>query len=65
MDTFGQTPLSIALSVLTRDIGARRLQIPRRYRKDVADLLLKLGATPLAQSGVDVVLQRSGDDVND
>jgi len=61
MDTFGQTPLSISLSVLTRDIGARRLQIPRRYRKDVADLLLKLGATPLAQSGVDVVLQRSGD----
>jgi ankyrin repeat protein len=64
MDTFGQTPLSISMSVLTRDIGARRLQIPRRYRKDVADLLLKLGATPLAQSGVDVVLQRSGD-VND
>jgi ankyrin repeat protein len=61
MDTFGQTPLSISLSVLTRDIGARRLQIPRRYRKDVADLLLKLGATPLAQSGVDVVLVRSGD----
>jgi len=61
MDTFGQTPLSISLSVLTRDIGARRLQIPRRYRKDVSDLLLKLGATPLAQSGVDVVLVRSGD----
>ena len=61
MDTFGQTPLSISLSVLTRDIGARRLQIPRRYRKDVSDLLLNLGATPLAQSGVDVVLQRSGD----
>jgi len=61
MDSFGQTPLSISLSVLTRDIGARRLQIPRRYRKDVSDLLLKLGATPLAQSGVDVVLVRSGD----
>src|SRR4030095_3162494 len=29
MDEFGQTPLSISLSVLTRDIGARRLQIPR------------------------------------
>jgi uncharacterized protein len=61
MDSFGQTPLSIALSVLTRDIGARRPQIPRRYRKETADLLLKLGATPLSQSGVVVVLQRSGD----
>jgi len=61
MDSFGQTPLSISLSVLTKDIGARRLQIPRRYRKEVAELLLKLGATPLDKSGVVVVLQRSGD----
>jgi ankyrin repeat protein len=61
MDAFGQTPLSIALAVLTQDIGARRLQIPRRYRKDVAELLLKLGATPLDKSGVVVVLQRTGD----
>ena len=51
MDKFGQTPLSIALSVLTKDIGARRLQIPRRYRKDTAELLLKLGATPLKNPG--------------
>jgi hypothetical protein len=49
------------MSVLVRDIGARRLQIPRRYRKEVVDLLLKLGATPLDKSGVVVVLQRSGD----
>ncbi len=28
-DNFGQTPLSISLSVLTKEIGARRLQIPR------------------------------------
>ena len=62
MDAFGQTPLSIALAVLVQDIGARRLQIPRRYRKDVADLLLKLGATPLDKSGVVVVLQRTGDE---
>jgi uncharacterized protein len=61
MDEFGQTPLSISMSVLTKDIGARRLQIPRRFRGDVAQLLLKLGATPLEQSGVQVVLQRSGD----
>jgi ankyrin repeat protein len=61
MDSFGQTPLSIALAVLVQDIGARRLQIPRRYRRDVAELLLRLGATPLDKSGVVVVLQRTGD----
>jgi len=61
MDAFGQTALSISMAILTRDIGARRPQIPRRYRKETMDLLLKLGATPLAQSGVDVVLQRTGD----
>jgi ankyrin repeat protein len=60
-DEFGQTALSISLSVLTKDIGARRLQIPRRYREDTAQLLLKLGASSLDKTGVDVVLQRSGD----
>lgn len=60
-DELGQTPLSISLSVLTKEAGARRLQIPRRYRGDVAQLLLKLGATPLNKSGVNVVLQRNGD----
>jgi ankyrin repeat protein len=60
-DEFGQTALSISLSVLTRDIGARRLQIPRRYREDTAQLLLSLGAGTLDKTGVDVVLQRSGD----
>jgi len=60
-DDFGQTPLSISMSILTKEIGARRLQIPRRYRPDTARLLLKLGATPLDKSGVNVVLQRSGD----
>jgi len=61
MDAFGQTPLSISLAVLVQDIGARRLQIPRRYRKEVAEAILKLGATPLDKSGVVVVLQRTGD----
>jgi ankyrin repeat protein len=61
-DDFGQTALSISLSVLTKEIGARRLQIPRRYREDTAKLLLKLGATPLDKSGVNIVLQRSGDE---
>src|SRR6202023_638651 len=60
MDSFRQTPLSISLSVLTKEARAHRLQIPRRYRPEVADLLLKLGATPLEKSGVNVVLTRSG-----
>src|SRR5262249_14534120 len=60
-DEFGQTALSISLSVLTKDIGARRLQIPRRYRQDTAELLLKLGAGTLEKTGVVVILQRSGD----
>jgi ankyrin repeat protein len=60
-DQLGQTPLSISLSVLTKDAGARRLQIPRRYLKETAELLLRLGATPLNRSGVVVVLQRNGD----
>ena len=60
-DELGQTPLSIALSVVTLEAGARRLQIPRRYHKETARLLLKLGALPLKDSGVNVVLQRNGD----
>jgi len=60
-DELGQTPLSISLSVLTKEAGARRLQIPRRYLRGTAELLLRLGATPLAKSGVHVVLQRNGD----
>lgn len=60
-DEFGQTALSISLSVLTKDIGARRLQIPRRYREETAELLLKLGAGTLERTGVVVILQRSGD----
>jgi len=60
-DELGQTPLSISLSIVTKEAGARRLQIPRRYRGDTAQLLLGLGATPLNKSGVNVVLQRSGD----
>jgi hypothetical protein len=33
-DKLGQTPLSISLSILTKEAGARRLQIPRRYRAE-------------------------------
>jgi ankyrin repeat protein len=64
-DGLGQTPLSISLSVLTKEAGAKRLQIPRRYRPEVAALLLKLGATPLDKSGVNVVLTRSGAAANE
>jgi uncharacterized protein len=60
-DQLGQTPLSISLSVLTKEAGAKRLQIPRRYQGDTARLLLRLGAVPLNQSGVNVVLQRNGE----
>jgi ankyrin repeat protein len=51
---FGQTALSISLSVITEEIGAVYYQTPRIYRKETADLLLKLGATPLERSGVKV-----------
>jgi hypothetical protein len=42
------------------EAGAHRLQIPRRYRPEVAELLLKSGAIPLEKSGVNAVLTRSG-----
>jgi hypothetical protein len=44
---------------MTEEIGGNVPQIPRIFRKDTADLLLKLGATPLDRSGVKVVLQRT------
>ena len=53
-DDFGQTPLSISLAVLTEGIGPRYAQNPKFLYQDTADLLLELGATPLAQSGVKV-----------
>lgn len=56
IDGFGQTPLSIALLMITEGIGAAYDQTPKFYRPDTADLLLKLGATPLEQSGVKLAL---------
>jgi hypothetical protein len=49
------------MTILTADIGGRRLQIPRRYRKEVVDQLIRLGAKSLEETGVQVVLQRTGD----
>jgi len=60
-DDFGQTPLSISMAILTKGIEHRRPQIPRRYRRDVVELILQLGATPLDKSGVEAVFQRTGD----
>lgn len=52
MDGFRQTPLSIALSIITDGIGDAYYQIPRVLRPETAGRLLKLGATPLEKSGV-------------
>jgi ankyrin repeat protein len=57
-DRFGQTPLSISYAIITRDIGDAYYQTPRVFRRDTADLLLKLGATPLDRSGVVGVVHR-------
>ncbi|MBI3894442.1 MAG: ankyrin repeat domain-containing protein [Acidobacteria bacterium] len=54
-DNFGQTPLSIAFHVITTGLGDSLDARPRKYRDDTAELLLKLGATPLEKSGVKVL----------
>lgn len=58
-DRFGQTALSISYAIITKDIGAAYYQSPRVFRRDTADRLLKLGATPLEQSGVVAVILRA------
>jgi ankyrin repeat protein len=57
-DRFGQTPLSIAEGVITVGLGDDAVRRPRNVRQVTADLLLKLGATPVAQSGVQVVVRK-------
>jgi ankyrin repeat protein len=57
-DRFGQTPLSIAYAIITKGMGSAYYQTPRVFRRDTADLLLKLGATPLDRSGVVAVVRR-------
>ncbi len=59
-DGFGQTPLSIAYAIVTRDLGSAYYQAARVFRQDTADLLLKLGATPLERSGVVSIGGRAG-----
>jgi ankyrin repeat protein len=58
-DHFGHTPLSISYAIITRDIGDAYHQAPQVFRRDTADLLLKLGATRLDRSGVVGVVHRS------
>ena len=54
-DEYGQTPLSIANAVIT--VGSKDFyyQSSRVLRRTTADLLLKLGAKPLSESGVEVL----------
>ncbi|MEE8439938.1 MAG: ankyrin repeat domain-containing protein [Micropepsaceae bacterium] len=61
MDGFGQTALSICNAVITEGIGAAYYQAARVFRRDTADLLLSLGATPLEDSEVVQVTQRATD----
>jgi ankyrin repeat protein len=51
-DEYGQTPLSIASAVTTAGLKDYYYQRSQVLRQNTADLLLKLGATPLAQSGI-------------
>ncbi len=57
-DAFGQTPLSIAEGVITVGLGDDAARRPRNVRPNISDLLLKLGATPLADSGVQVFVKK-------
>jgi ankyrin repeat protein len=57
-DGFGQTPLSISNTIITKEVSSHGYQAPRIFRRDTAELLLRLGATPLEQSGVVGVVQR-------
>ena len=54
-DEYGQTPLSITYSAIT--VGGRYAygNSPRELHATTRDLLLKMGATPLDKSGVQVL----------
>jgi ankyrin repeat protein len=54
-DEYGQTPLSIANAVITLRSKDFYYQSSRVLRKSTADLLLKLGARPLLESGVEIL----------
>jgi ankyrin repeat protein len=54
-DEYGQTPLSIANAVITVGSQYAYYQSSRVIRRSTSDLLLKLGAKPLSDSGVQVL----------
>ena len=54
IDKFGQTPLSIAARVITEGVKDSYDLSPRRNNQSTYNLLLKLGATPLAASGIKI-----------
>jgi ankyrin repeat protein len=58
MDRFGQTALSIAEGVITVGLGDDAVRRARNVRQITANLLLKLGATPVEQSGVQIVIRK-------
>jgi ankyrin repeat protein len=53
-DEYGQTPLSIANAIITVASKDAYYQSSRVVRKSTSDLLLKLGAKPVSESGVQV-----------
>ena len=54
-DEYGQTPLSIANAVITVGSKYAYYQSSRVVRRSTSDLLLKLGARPLSESGVQIL----------
>ena len=54
-DEYGQTPLSIANAVITAGSKDAYYQSSRVVRRTTSELLLKLGARPLSESGVQIV----------
>jgi len=59
-DQFGQTPLSIAYGIITVEAETAYDQSPKIYREETANLLLASGATPIAQSGINVLTFKDG-----
>ena len=48
------------MGIVTKGMGAAYYQTPRVYWRETADLLLKLGATELDKSGVEIASYRAG-----
>ena len=55
LDEYGQTPLSIASAVITEGVKVHYYQSARIVRDSTCGLLLKLGAKPLAESGIKAI----------